>query len=199
MAFTVEQLHAGLQRLPQELFDEIFELTFFHNGDQIFLTKDYKPPFQLQVNHKTRKDFIKSYYGETKLISQVEYVVHVSATWEAKCLSSWLSSLSKDALHALVNKQSCPVRPKPTVPHIPHVARNCVIAGREGYFNIKFVPMGSTVHWGDPTLVTLCEVLDVKERMSRPYPLGNYFDESRENRPGLVEVILSARLAAELE
>jgi hypothetical protein len=175
MAFTVEQLHAGLQSLPQELFDEIFKLTFTHNADQIFLTKDYRPPSQLQVSHQTRKDFIRSYYGETKLISQVDYVVRVSAMWEAKCLGSWLSSLSKNALHVLANKQSCPVRREPTVPHIPHVARNLVIAGREGYFDIKFMPMGSVIHWRDPTLVTLCEVLDVKERMFKPNPLWKPF------------------------
>ncbi|KAK4614091.1 hypothetical protein CLAFUW4_09328 [Fulvia fulva] len=53
-----------VQALPQDLQDLIYEHTISHEPTRtITITKDYRPPLQLQLHHKLRQDFATRYYS----------------------------------------------------------------------------------------------------------------------------------------
>lgn len=54
---------ALVQSLPQELYDEIYDLTFTADDEPRVINKDYKPPHLLYVDRASRTKYVKSYYG----------------------------------------------------------------------------------------------------------------------------------------
>lgn len=62
--FTADRLRTGLETLPQELYDNMYNFVFVppenHNTT---INKAYKPPVQLQINKETRAAFSALYYG----------------------------------------------------------------------------------------------------------------------------------------
>lgn len=69
------ELRELLQRVPQELYDNIFELVFTADHEVVRnITRDYKPPVQLQVSRATRELFAESYYGHGSSFSLNENV-----------------------------------------------------------------------------------------------------------------------------
>ena len=58
-----ENLAACLQKLPQELYDKIYEQVFTADSKERVIDKGYKPPAQLQVDRASREKFADSYYG----------------------------------------------------------------------------------------------------------------------------------------
>lgn len=100
--FTIEQLQTGLQTLPQELYDQIFALTFTINAESVVINEHYKPPSQLQVCSRTRKNLMKSYYRNRSWQALGEYRngqagPSIMGPW----VSAWLNSLSGDSWLAL--------------------------------------------------------------------------------------------------
>lgn len=105
--FTVEQLRAGLETLPQEMYDRIFNYTFTWDKDTVILNPvSRRPsPVQLQVNHQTREEFLKCYYKEITLVvldSAIRRTDGGVATH--KWVSSWFKSLSEGALEVLLRR-----------------------------------------------------------------------------------------------
>lgn len=102
---TVEQIRNGIESLPQELYNEVFTMTFVHD-DVVVLDAIRKSPVQLQINQQTRQKFIQSYYGvATWLVEGFgnQRIEYYQATCKLVC--DWLFSLSKDALSAFVGKE----------------------------------------------------------------------------------------------
>jgi hypothetical protein len=66
----VEQLRTRLERLPQELYDQIYNLTFAFDWDKEdspdrLIDENYRLPWQLQIDRNRRKEFMEHYYGST--------------------------------------------------------------------------------------------------------------------------------------
>ncbi|KAK4494304.1 hypothetical protein PRZ48_014602 [Zasmidium cellare] len=57
-------LRQRLEALPQELYDEIYDLTFTPDGGTRNISDTYRPPAQLQVSRATRLQFSKAYFGD---------------------------------------------------------------------------------------------------------------------------------------
>lgn len=56
-----------LESLPQELYDEIHTLVFTINPGPHLITRTYRVPSQLQINHKTRVHLTKQYYSQNAI------------------------------------------------------------------------------------------------------------------------------------
>jgi hypothetical protein len=114
-----------MKTLPQELYDEIFTLTFTYDHsvelETGIITKDYKPPFQLLVTRQVpRADFVKQYYGRESAWIFEPWGKPLNSTGldhpffqegrtlkideQAKPLTRWLQSLPEDALRAIVEQ-----------------------------------------------------------------------------------------------
>lgn len=106
---TVEQLQAGVQALPQELFDQILALTFTINAGPVKIDTNYKPPSYLQVCSKSRKELLPHYYGRASWLAlghQLKSEPYKTQTCVSQSLiSAWLNSLSEDNL--LTIQRSC--------------------------------------------------------------------------------------------
>lgn len=61
---NADQLPALMQRLPQEIFDNIYQLVFTAASEPRQIDKHYRPPVQLQVDRASRKTFARIYYGD---------------------------------------------------------------------------------------------------------------------------------------
>lgn len=98
---TAPELRTRLETLPQELYDEIFDLTFAPDSGQILVTQGYKFPVQLHVSSQTRKDFIKRYYGEARFLAlECTDTRYTSGRY----LRKWVDSLCEDSLKVLRSK-----------------------------------------------------------------------------------------------
>ena len=65
-SINIDHLKSRLYSLPQELFDEIFDLTFTIDKNSVtFIDASYKPPSILQVNRATRNLTSRAYYQTT--------------------------------------------------------------------------------------------------------------------------------------
>lgn len=108
-ALTVEQLQAGVQALPQELFDQISALTFTVNSGPVMIDTDYKPPSYLQICSNSRKELLPQYYGRASWLAlghQLRSERYKTQTCVSQSLiSAWLISLSEDNL--LTIQRSC--------------------------------------------------------------------------------------------
>lgn len=62
---TTEDLIYHLNRLPQELYDTIYEDVFSAEPGDRIINEDYTFPAQLSVSRATRKQFALSYYQES--------------------------------------------------------------------------------------------------------------------------------------
>lgn len=111
---SVEQLREGIHSLPQELYDQIYALTFTPD-DSVVLNAVRKSPVQLQINSQTRQDFITSYYGATAwLVTGFDGTAANYSRTVGKIISDWLYSLPKDALSTLVEKERTDYEAQPT-------------------------------------------------------------------------------------
>ena len=86
-AIATEDLAPLLQSLPQEIYDEIYELTFSAtcttpNTIEID-TKHYSPPSILQVDSASRRLAVPSYYSS-----------HTFVAHDEKVLDAWLCSIA---------------------------------------------------------------------------------------------------------
>lgn len=69
MAVTAVELQTRIQGLAQELRDMIFECIVLDDSpEDIKITKDYRPPVQMQLNKATRDTFAKKYYSRHTFI-----------------------------------------------------------------------------------------------------------------------------------
>lgn len=77
---------AGLvQALPLELYNEVYEFTFYSVPGEHYIDRDYKPPSCLQVDRLTRNRFAQTYYGKGSIFCV-----------SRKDCSKWLASLPKE-------------------------------------------------------------------------------------------------------
>ncbi|CZT23067.1 uncharacterized protein RCC_08777 [Ramularia collo-cygni] len=71
---SADELRAGLATLPQELYDIIYEKSFKFNHKEALpipiyyntagrIVTTWKPPMQLQIDHKMREEYLRTYYG----------------------------------------------------------------------------------------------------------------------------------------
>lgn len=95
---SAAQLRAGLERLPQELRDIIFNYTFTSGKAIGTISYDYRPPRLLQVNRSSRQMYARSYYGGGL------FRIHERDSMMA-CLK-WLSSLPQAHLDMLTGAGS---------------------------------------------------------------------------------------------
>jgi hypothetical protein len=107
---TAEELRARLEDLPQELYDQIKDLTFAFDftceKSRCIDRKSYKPLMLLQINKALRADFIQQYYGARKPFIFVSYWYDMPlGNWPSsriRCeIDHWLKTLSKEAVAAL--------------------------------------------------------------------------------------------------
>lgn len=117
---TTEELLEGLQTLPQELYDMIFDLTLaydFNAGPRI-LERKYKPPVQLQINRKIRAEFAEKYYGDRTspwrvcagdTPSTADWIVY-DLPLSRTLLEDWLSAFSDDVLSVVLTGWSPSIR-----------------------------------------------------------------------------------------
>lgn len=93
---TATKLQAGVESLPQELYDQVFELTFTSQPENHHIKIGvYKPPAELQVNRATRKTFAQDYYGR-------------DTTWSYEnpdVMVLWLRSLEDQTLKMLYDAE----------------------------------------------------------------------------------------------
>ncbi|KAK3721085.1 hypothetical protein LTR37_003375 [Vermiconidia calcicola] len=83
----ISELDRRIHALPQELFDEIRDLTLFTcSSGTVEIDEDYQPPALLSVCKESRKKFAPLYYGRN-----ATFVFRSKYT-----LFQWLYSLSKD-------------------------------------------------------------------------------------------------------
>lgn len=59
-----------VQALPQELYDEIYDLTFTKTTDVIHVNKAYRPPSSLHVDWESRA------YWQSILLQYIATVLH---------------------------------------------------------------------------------------------------------------------------
>lgn len=87
-----EQLATLVQSLPQELYDQVFSLTFtsIPTINPIIITKSYKPPSCLQVSRDTRATFAAAYYPNNRFDFEHKYTFP-----DAELAGKWLASLSR--------------------------------------------------------------------------------------------------------
>ncbi|CAK1358073.1 uncharacterized protein RHO25_007843 [Cercospora beticola] len=57
-----------MQSLPQELYDEIYNLTFTANQKVLYVTRTYHPPHLTRIDHNSRTKFVASYYRNTTFL-----------------------------------------------------------------------------------------------------------------------------------
>lgn len=62
---ATKSLAALVQSLPQELYDEIYDLTFTADDEPRVIYKDYTPPHLLHVDSASRAKYARSYYGSS--------------------------------------------------------------------------------------------------------------------------------------
>ncbi|CZT15021.1 uncharacterized protein RCC_12057 [Ramularia collo-cygni] len=108
---AVKQLQDGLQRLPQELYDQVYALTFTIEAGKVVLDRNYQIPSQLQVCRHFREKLLKNYYAATIWLlwgepckpfdrNGIPYV-----NIDRVCVLHWLNSLSQDAMDIFAAKQ----------------------------------------------------------------------------------------------
>ena len=101
---AVARFNTRISVLPQELYDQIRELTFAVKGDACVIDKHYKPPATLQVNAATRTQAIAAFYAHT--IFQFNDIAEVV---------NWLTSLlpeHRQLITLLRYETRCVARPR---------------------------------------------------------------------------------------
>lgn len=64
--YSAPTLDERIQALAQELQDIIFDYTVAIDTEVVTIDKDWKAPWQLQINRATRAKFSKVYYSHTR-------------------------------------------------------------------------------------------------------------------------------------
>lgn len=64
----ITSLRDLMQSLPQELYDEIYNLTFTANQKVLYVTRTYRPPHLTRIDHNSRTKFVASYYRNTTFL-----------------------------------------------------------------------------------------------------------------------------------
>ena len=83
---TTQQLAQRLQRLPQELYDKVYDFTFTPvDTTQIRINRGYAPPSTLQVDRKSREEFAKTYYSTASFHGRDLFLIN-----------GWVHSLSEE-------------------------------------------------------------------------------------------------------
>lgn len=94
MSYT-RSLREDLQTLPQELWDEIYDLTFSGKSiNTVRVDSTYRPPALLRVNRSTRSEFANHYYSTTDF----------HGDWEPCWI--WIHSLTDEHRH-MIQKMRC--------------------------------------------------------------------------------------------
>lgn len=57
-----------MQSLPQELYNEIYNMTFTANQKVLYVTRTYCPPHLTRIDHNSRTKFVASYYRNTTFL-----------------------------------------------------------------------------------------------------------------------------------
>ncbi|GIZ41763.1 hypothetical protein CKM354_000505800 [Cercospora kikuchii] len=86
-------LSERIQDLPQELQDEIFNLTVAIEPAEVAINKSYKPPWQLRIDRASRKKMTQQYYSTTIFVAEDVCVPRI--------LQSWLNSLPTHHSHLI--------------------------------------------------------------------------------------------------
>ena len=88
------ELSERIQSRPQELQDEIFNLTVAIEPAEAVISKSLKPPWQLSIDRASRQKVAQQYYSATTFA--VEDFIN------PRVLQSWLSSLPIDHRHLIL-------------------------------------------------------------------------------------------------
>lgn len=89
IASKFDKLVQLVQSLPTELYDEVFEFTFWAPNLEIRIDKHYRAPSTAQVSRQLRWTYTRQYYS-----------VPVFYSTDAKLLVKWLKSIP---LHGFLN------------------------------------------------------------------------------------------------
>lgn len=79
----MDRLPELVQTLPQELYDNIYDLTFTPTSRWRYIRHDYKPPKLLSVDRASRALFATRYYGERAVFCIVPFSHGHGAKWLA--------------------------------------------------------------------------------------------------------------------
>lgn len=100
----MDYLAVRVQSLPQELYDQVYDLVFTAPvGQVVDINASYVPPAALQVNLSSRKQFANSYYGNTVFTLEDDFTVEMSSdafestdidTDALHQVTKWLGSIS---------------------------------------------------------------------------------------------------------
>lgn len=87
-------MNHSLCKLPQELYDDIFDLVFTADSEVRSIDKHYRLPAQMHVSRATQEKFARSYYGEGTFLLREQSGKH---TWSVTDLTAtcneWLDKL----------------------------------------------------------------------------------------------------------
>ncbi|CZT23005.1 uncharacterized protein RCC_08713 [Ramularia collo-cygni] len=125
---TTKALRNGLESLPQEMYDMIYNHVFHIEPHSEVITKAYKPPIQLQISSKTRARAMQSYYGANAVWvfenpDEAKYLIHswfaslppaVENYFRARCVNGtcqWHFHEGGWALHVYQLKQTGRTKP----------------------------------------------------------------------------------------
>ncbi|CAK1358008.1 hypothetical protein CB0940_07334 [Cercospora beticola] len=86
------ELDHRIQALPQELQDEILDLTVAIKPTTVVIDKSYKPPWQLAIDQALRRKVAQDYYSSTIFVVE-------DGRAKPPLLRSWLTSLPADHTH----------------------------------------------------------------------------------------------------
>jgi hypothetical protein len=91
----VEDIRANIESLPQELYDEIRDLSLGCQTGVRRIGLSYQPPVQLQISHAYRRIFSRAYYGNYSVL-----MVH-NSNGGMMMFGRWIDSLSKETIDQL--------------------------------------------------------------------------------------------------
>lgn len=98
---ALKRLRKRIAKLPQELLDQIKELTLAYDPASIdrVIDQNYKPPFQLQFNHQLRREFLPVYYATPGvwIFNSTRPGMVFDTYGFADLFEKWLRSISSEA------------------------------------------------------------------------------------------------------
>ncbi|KAK4617917.1 hypothetical protein CLAFUW4_11807 [Fulvia fulva] len=106
-AISSEDLNHLLGTLPQELYDEIYTLTFTPSSHTHAFSTSWQPPHLLHVDRASRALFAEKYFGTASTFtSRTSAVIHFVT------LAKWLSRLDPKHLELISSIMVTDVRPQ---------------------------------------------------------------------------------------
>lgn len=99
--FQQLELEHRMSTLPQEIYDEIYDLVFTVEPGERVITPATKPPAQLQVSRAIRAQYAKSYYGNGSSFRYNYTQYEDKCTRKIRYLTALFTSVDKQHLQSI--------------------------------------------------------------------------------------------------